>query len=47
MGRIELIFIGTLLGVLIVTAFILFAQAMIELGRERERLQIKKNKGVK
>ena len=47
MGRIELIFIGTLLGVLIVIAMILFAQAMMELGREKERLEIKKRRGVK
>jgi uncharacterized membrane protein len=48
MGRIELIFIGVVLGVLIVVGLYLFGSAMIELGRKQVKKELNKMvKGVK
>lgn len=47
MGRIELVFIGTLLGVLLVIALSLFGDVMIQVGKQRILKELKKQKGVK
>lgn len=45
MGRIELIFIGVVLGILIIVGLYLFGSAMVEFGRKQVKKELNK-KGV-